>query len=84
VEVSRTIRPGQSVRISANGCTLFEGAVPRSEWDATLSLERCTITGAELTVTIDADAVRPPRDRRELAVAMRSISVDVPAPPAVR
>jgi hypothetical protein len=76
VEVARTVRPGQSIRISANGCPLFDGVIPRNEWDATLSLERCTITGEELTVAIEADAIRPPRDRRELAVAMRSIRVD--------
>jgi hypothetical protein len=76
VEISRTIRPGLSVTISANGCPLFAGVPPRNEWDATLSLGRCGITGDELAITIDADAMRPPRDRRELAVALRSIRVD--------
>jgi hypothetical protein len=76
VEVARTVRPKQPIRISANGCTLFDGVVPRSEWNASLSLGRCTITGEELTVAIEADAVRPPRDKRELAVAVRSIRVE--------
>jgi hypothetical protein len=76
VQVSRTIRPGQPVRISANGCVLFAGVPPRSEWDATLPIGGCNITGEELTIGIDADAMRPPRDRRELAVALRSIRVD--------
>jgi len=76
LQVARTIRPAQPVRISANGCLLFNGAPPRSEWDITLSLERCAITGGELTIAIEADAVRPRGERRELADAMRSIYVD--------
>jgi hypothetical protein len=76
VDVSRTIQPGHAIRIRANACLLFDGVPPQSEWNTVLSLDGCPITGDELIVTIEGKAIRPLPDRRELAVAVRSIRLE--------
>jgi hypothetical protein len=75
-EIWRTIRAEQRIRISADKCRLFDGVPPRNEWTAVFPLEACGAGGAELEITIEADAMRPPGDRRELAVALRSVRLE--------
>jgi len=75
-EIWRTIRAGQPIRITANECPLFEGVPPRTEWSAVFSLETCRAAGDQLTITVEAEPMRRPGERRDLAVAVRSIRLE--------
>jgi len=75
-EIWRTIRAGQPIRIAANECALFEGVPPRTEWSVVFSLEACRATGDQLTITVEAEPMRPPGERRDLAVALRSVRLE--------
>jgi hypothetical protein len=75
-EIWRTIRAGQPIRITANECPLFEGVPPRTEWSVVFSLETCRVAGDQLTITVEAEPMRPPGEKRDLAVAVRSIRLE--------
>jgi hypothetical protein len=74
--IARTIQSNHTMRVSANGCRLFDGLPPRPEWTVVFPLDRCHITGDELTVSIESNAIRLPTDSRELGVAVRSVQVE--------
>jgi hypothetical protein len=72
----RTSRDGSSVRVSANECGVFDGSLPRRNWEATFSLAGCRITGDELRIVIESEVARPPNDPRDLGVALRYLMLD--------
>jgi hypothetical protein len=65
-------RGGRHLRISAEGCTLFDGDVP-AHWEATLSLGKCPAPGPELTLTFESGVTR--RGSRRLGVGVKSVVV---------
>jgi hypothetical protein len=75
LKIARAVEPTTKLTITGNGCTLYEGVVPRPEWEATLPLTPCDLGGETLTVRLATNATRP-RDRtdpRRLGVAVRHI-----------
>ena len=80
IKVARSSRPHHRLRIAASDCVLFEGPVPTPEWEATFGLERCWIAGNTLNILLESEVVRPPRDSRNLGIALRSIVLDETPP----
>ena len=76
LKLARSSRPDRPIRITANGCFLFEGVMPQREWEATLPIRECAIEVDELVVVIDSDVVRPARDTRTLGVAVRHVGIE--------
>ena len=72
----RSSRPASHVKITASDCPLFEGPLPHQDWIARFSLAPCRVSGEQLEIRIESDVLRPPNDRRELGVAIRSILLD--------
>ena len=64
-------RGGRRLRISVEGCTLFDGDVPSHDWDATLSLSKCPPPGPELSITFESGVTR--RGSRRLGVGVKSV-----------
>ena len=77
LHIIRGAHKGTKLKLAANGCTLYEGPVPRQEWEETFPLAACRITGNEISITLASDTARAPRggDRRRLGVAVRSLTV---------
>ena len=63
-------------RHHARLCGVFDGSLPRRDWEAMFSLEGCRITGDELRIVIESEVTRPMNDPRELGVALRYIVLD--------
>jgi arylsulfatase A-like enzyme len=76
IDVARSSRPHHRFRISAGDCVLFDGRVPTPDWETTFDLGRCRLAGDTLDIELESDVVRPPRDSRQLGVALRSIVLD--------
>jgi hypothetical protein len=73
VRLARSSHPENRIRITANGCRLFDGRLPQHEWETMLSLAGCRKIDDELKLSIESDVIRPPKDRRELGVAVRHV-----------
>jgi hypothetical protein len=76
VEMSRTLRPTSVVTMRANGCMLFEGAIPHPGWSASFPLAGCLAAGETLEIAIESASARVSNDRRELGVAVRSVRIE--------
>ena len=75
VEIGAIRVPGgkqKALKIEANDCTLFDGVV-RQGWSSTLSLARCEVAGAGLTLRFTTEATRRPTDRRRLGIALSRV-----------
>ncbi len=75
VEIGAIRVPGgkqKALKIEANDCTLFDGVV-RHGWSSTLSLARCEVAGAGLTLRFTTEATRHATDRRQLGVALSRV-----------
>jgi hypothetical protein len=75
LKIARAVEPTTRLTVTANGCTLYEGAVPKPEWEATLPLAACHVAGDTLTVGLATNATRPKdrSDPRRLGVAVRHV-----------
>ena len=75
LKIARAVEPTTKLSVTANGCTLYEGVVPKPEWEATLPLTACHVAGDTLTVGLATNATRPKdrRDPRRLGVAVRHV-----------
>ena len=79
LKIARAVEPTTRLTVTVNGCALYEGVVPKPEWEATLPLTACDLTGDQLTVVLASKATRP-RDRsdaRRLGVAVRHVILQV-------
>jgi hypothetical protein len=79
VKIARPVEPEARLRITANGCAIYDGLVPRREWEATLPFGACDLTGDELTLGLTTTATRrrQGRDTRSLGMAVRSITLEM-------
>jgi arylsulfatase A-like enzyme len=75
VKIARALNPAAKLMITANGCTIYDAIVPTPEWEATLPLAGCRITGDELTVRLTTNATRPAGQPHatKIGVAVRHI-----------
>lgn len=64
----------KSLKIEANTCLLFEGTVHHG-WSSTLSLDRCDLSGGDLTLRFTTDAYRGTTDRRKLGVGLSRVTL---------
>jgi hypothetical protein len=82
LRIARASVPTVKLRVTANGCAIYEGVVPRNEWEVTLPLAACEVQGDELTIALETDATRPGsgRERRILGVAVRDITLQTDEP----
>jgi hypothetical protein len=82
LRIARASVPTAKLRVTANGCAIYEGVVPRNEWEVTLPLAACEVHGDELTIALETDAARPGsgRERRILGVAVRDITLQTDEP----
>jgi hypothetical protein len=80
--IARAFIPTTRLRVTANGCTIYEGVVPRNEWEVTLPLDACEVHADDLTIVLETDATRPRsgRERRILGVAVRHITLQTVGP----
>jgi len=76
VELWGASQPARRITLKANGCTLFDGVVPHSEWSTSFPLAGCLAAGETLEIAIESAAARVPNDRRELGVAVRSVRIE--------
>jgi hypothetical protein len=75
LKIARAVEPTTRLTVRANGCTLYEGVVPKPEWEATLPLTACDVAGDTLTIGLATNATRPKdrADPRRLGVAVRHV-----------
>jgi hypothetical protein len=86
LRIARPFVPTTKLRVTANGCAVYDGVVPRNEWEVTLPLATCEVKGDELTIALETDAERPRsgRERRILGVAVRHITLQTDEPDTPR
>jgi hypothetical protein len=79
LKIARAVEPTTRLSVTANGCTLYEGVVPKPEWEATLPLTACDLTGDALTLGLRTNATRPRNrtDPRRLGVAVRHVVLEM-------
>jgi hypothetical protein len=75
LKIARGVEPTTRLTVTANGCTLYEGVVPKPDWETTLPLAACHVAGDTLTVGLATNATRPKdrSDPRRLGVAVRHV-----------
>jgi hypothetical protein len=79
LRIARAVEPTTKLTVTATGCTLYEGVVPTRDWETTLPLTACDLTGDVLTLGLKTNASRP-RDRtdpRRLGVAVRHVILEM-------
>ena len=78
IRIIRTATRNSRISIAANGCRLFDGVVPRHDWQERFSLDRCEIPSSALRVALTS--VSPRRgsraDRRMLGIAVREVILE--------
>ena len=79
LKIARAVEPTTRLTVTVNGCALYEGVVPKPEWEATLPLTACHLTGDQLTLGFATNATRPKdrSDARRLGVAVRHVILQV-------
>ena len=77
LQIARGSRPDMPLKVMANDCVLFEGALNVRDWEKVLPLEACKLQDDQLTLTLISDTARGPgRDRRRLGVAVRGMVLE--------
>lgn len=65
---------GKTLKVTVNGCAVFEGVVPAKPWTTDLNLGACAIGGSEVTIALMSSVREPVRgDSRRLGVAVQSV-----------
>ncbi len=82
VKIVRTAEPKAVLRIDVNGCTLFDGPVPRRHWATVLPLDRCRLGTEALTITLTTrlTGTQPGKGSRHRGVAVSHIMLDTAGP----
>ncbi|HEX5474269.1 MAG TPA: sulfatase-like hydrolase/transferase [Vicinamibacterales bacterium] len=79
VALAPMTRPGTPLRITVNGCTVFDGTLPGGAWDHSFALSTCPPAARgsqEVDIRITSDHVRGPRgDPRDLGVPILAIEL---------
>jgi hypothetical protein len=71
------------LRVTINGCELFNGGVPAGAWTRVFDLSTCPALGSKAVIEVKTQAVRPRSrfDRRWLGVAVERIDLLDTLPP---
>ena len=82
MKIVRTAEPKAVLRIDVNGCTLFEGPVPRRHWATVLPLDPCRLGREALTITLTTrlTGTQPVKGSRHRGVAVSHIMLETAAP----
>jgi hypothetical protein len=85
LRIARAVTPAAKLTVTANECTVYDGVVPREEWETTLPLGACRLAGDQLTIRlVTAVPARPgERPSRTHGVAVRYLQL-LQDPPTAR
>ena len=70
-------RNGKPLRVTIDGCELYNGTVPAGRWSRVFDLSACPALedAAVIELRTEEDRPRNPRDRRRLGVAIDRIDL---------